>query len=162
MGKISVKDALRIAVETEQRGDKFYSELSRKYSDNIELREMFEFLAKDEKDHEKQFRKLLDKHGSDETEVGEVDGEFLEAVDLRKFFDKMKDIPEDLDPRDVLQIAFELEREAVLFFSTIRDILGESPELDEIIQIEKGHMTKVMKYIVNYGSRFRGMRDKWT
>jgi hypothetical protein len=42
----------------------------------------------------------------------------------------------------------------------LRDIIGRNPMLDEIIKIEKSHVTKLMKYVLDE-SHFRGMIDMW-
>ncbi len=156
----TVKDAVQIAVETEQLGEAFYNHLAKKFSDNEKLREMFRMLAADEVDHEAQFKELLDSVEKNNREISGTEKEYLDAVDLRKFFKRLKNVPEDATPLDVLKTAYSLEKEAVLFFSGLKDIVGDSPELERIVEIEKGHMTKVMKYIVTE-AKFRGIEDVW-
>ncbi len=160
MEKMTVRGALEIAVKTEQLGDKFYTELANRYSGNPKLQEMFEFLAKDETEHEKQFKALLENYKDDDTPLSQEDTEYLQAVDLSKFFKYMEDLGEDLTPKDVLKLAYRVEKEAVLFFSGIRDAIGGNPELEAIIKMEKQHMSKVMKYLVE-DSKFRGIEDEW-
>ncbi|MHC4225652.1 MAG: ferritin family protein, partial [Planctomycetota bacterium] len=46
------RQAIEFAVKTEELGQKFYQQLARKFSDQAELKEMFELLAKDEIMHE--------------------------------------------------------------------------------------------------------------
>lgn len=156
----TIKDAVQIAVETEQLGEVFYNNLAEKFSNNAQLKEMFDFLAKDEIVHEAQFKALLKSVESNNRELTSVEKDYLDAVDLRKFFKRLKNIPENAMPIDVLKVAYALEKEAVLFFSGLKDLVGNSQELDKIIEIEKGHMTKIMKYIITE-AEFRGIKDVW-
>ena len=54
------RQAIEFAVKTEELGEKFYKQLALKFSDQPELKELFELLAKDEVMHAAQFRKLLE------------------------------------------------------------------------------------------------------
>ena len=56
-----LKDSIELAITTEKLGAGFYSKLAEKFEGDKEISELFSILAKDEKTHEKQFRKLLDK-----------------------------------------------------------------------------------------------------
>jgi hypothetical protein len=42
----------------------------------------------------------------------------------------------------------------------MREVLGASDTLDDVIEAEKVHLTKVMQYILT-DSKFRGLADKW-
>jgi rubrerythrin len=162
MANLTIKDALEIAVKTEQLGDKFYGEMSKKFGDNEDLSKVFELLAADEKEHEAQFKALLDKYEDDQRTISDVDQEYLKAVSLEKYFENLSNLDEKSDMIDVLKLAYNVEKEAVLFFSGIRDAIGDDiPELNAIIKIEKGHLTKVMKYIVS-DAEFRGISDQWS
>jgi rubrerythrin len=161
MADFTIKNALEIAVKTEQLGDKFYNEMSKRFGDNEDLSKVFALLGADEKDHEKQFQALLEKYEGDDRKISEIDQEYLKAVSLDKYFDNLENLKDDADIIDVLRLAYSVEKEAVLFFTGIRDAIGDDiPELTAIINIEKGHLTKVMKYIVSE-SEFRGLSDTW-
>jgi rubrerythrin len=157
---MTIKKALEIAVETEQLGEKLYNDMAVKFRNNEQLTEMFDFLAKDEADHEKQFKALLTGFEGKDIEISEEDKQYLEATDLTKYFENMKKVDDNAEPLDVLKLVYNVERGAVLFFTGIRDAVGTSKELDAIINIEKKHMTRVMRYILD-DSKFRGMKDNW-
>ena len=62
-------------------------------SDQAELKEVFELLAKDEVEHEAQFRKLLEKTPPDEDVSTGPEFQYLRAMSLSQFF--MGDMKED-------------------------------------------------------------------
>jgi rubrerythrin len=158
------RQAIEFAVKTEELGTKFYQQLARKFSDQPELKELFELLAKDEVVHEAQFRRLLEKAPPDQGVSTGPEFQYLRAMSLSQFFmgeeglkKKSKEIK---DERDALGIAFELEKATLQFYTALREVLDAGDALDEIIEAEKGHLTKVMQYVVT-DSRFRGLADKW-
>jgi rubrerythrin len=64
--RMTPRQAIEFAVKTEELDTKFYQQLALKFSDQPELKELFELLAKDEVVHEAQFRRLLEKTPADE------------------------------------------------------------------------------------------------
>jgi rubrerythrin len=159
MKEYTLKEAVETAIKAEELGIQYYSELARKFDKNPEIKEMLEKLAKDEIQHKNQFSDLL-KLVPEGKEPTKMDVEYIKGVDISKFFDDMEAVDTSQKPKEILQRAYEFEKESVLFYLGIRDMFGGSAVLDEIIQIEKGHMTRLMKYIVE-DSKFRGIADEW-
>jgi rubrerythrin len=158
------RKAIDFAVKTEELGTKFYRQLALKFSDQAELKELFELLAKDEVMHEAQFRKLLEQTPPDEGVSTGPEFQYLRAMSLSQFFmgeeglkRKCREI-EDKD--DALGIAFELEKATLQYYSAMREVLGGNDTLDAVIEAEKAHLTKVMQYIIT-DSKFRGLADRW-
>jgi rubrerythrin len=156
--------AIEFAVKTEELGTKFYQQLALKFSDQPELKELFELLAKDEVMHEAQFRRLLEKTPPDEGVSTGPEFQYLRAMSLSQFFmgqDGLKKKCREIEDKDdALGIAFELEKATLQYYSAMREVLGANDTLDGVIEAEKAHLTKVMQYIVT-DSRFRGLADKW-
>lgn len=159
MENYTLNHALETAVMAEDLGIKYYSEMAKRFSHNDDLKNMFQLLAKDEVEHKKQFTELLKSVPQKNPTQFATEFQFLQAVDLSKFFKDMENVKDEYKIEEVLQGAFNFEKESVLFYIGIRDLFGEHPLLDEIINLEKNHMTKLMKYIVT-GSEFRGISDK--
>ena len=158
------RKAIEFAIKTEELGMKFYQQLARKFSDQPELNELFELLAKDEVTHEAQFRRLLEKTPPDEGVSTGPEFQYLRAMSLSQFFmgqeglkKKSKEIE---DKGDALGIAFELEKATLHYYTAMREVLGANDTLDSVIEAEKSHLTKVMQYLVT-DAKFRGLADQW-
>lgn len=161
MEEITLKNCVKTAIKAEELGIKFYSEYSKKFQKYPEIKDLFKQLAKDEVDHKKQFTGLLEEVPDEDVKPDETDREFLEAVDVSKFFPNMEAVDQKMSPKDVLTAAYDFEKESVLFYNGIRDLFDRQIKvLDEIVKLEKSHMTRIMKYLVN-DSEFRGLGDKW-
>jgi rubrerythrin len=143
------RQAIEFAVKTEELGTKFYQQLALKFSDQAELKELFELLAKDEVLHARQFRKLLER-----TPAMSLSQFFMGQEGLKK---KCKEIE---DTGDALGIAFELEKATLQYYSAMREVVGENDTLDAVIEAEKEHLTKVMQYVIT-DAKFRGLADEW-
>jgi rubrerythrin len=158
------RKAIEFAVKTEELGTKFYQQLARKFSDQPEMKELFELLAKDEVIHERQFRKLLEKTPPDEGVSTGPEFDYLRAMSLSRFFmgkDGLKKRCKKIkDQKDALGIAFELEKATLQYYSAMREVLGANETLDAVIEAEKAHLAKVMQYVVT-NAKFRGLADKW-
>jgi rubrerythrin len=124
---------------------------------------MFDKLARDERTHESQFQKLLDRNPRPEGEENPYGhAEYLRATAISRFFSKsaIGDLEEIRTPRDALAHAYELERATLLFYYALRDAIGEDTDLDEIIAAEKDHLTTLMKVVLS-DAEFRGLADRW-
>lgn len=156
----ALKTAIKTAIKAESLGVAFYADLAKKYADDPELNEMFKLLARDEVEHKKQFEEILSAAEGSNITPNEIDIEFLNGIDISSYFAGMEKVDTTLTPSQILQSAFNFEKESVLYYTTIRDIIGKNPQLDEIIKIEKLHMNQLMKVLAS-GSKFRGMADTW-
>lgn len=162
MPDVSLRSVVESAVKAEDVGAHFYNEYAKKFDNHPEVKRIFELLGEDEKDHKRQFNDLLHQVEDKVFAVKPEEIEFLEMVDMKHFFSDMENIDTNsFSPKQVLKMAFEFEKNAVLFFSMLRDILDDNKFLNEIVSIERGHMTKLMKYIATDGIEFRGIKDSW-
>ncbi len=156
---MQIKQAIEIAMKAEELAAKFYAQLAKKFGNNAELKSLLEQLARDEIDHRKQFGDLLNIEPGRSVSISDEHYDFLKQIDISRHFDQMENVG-DVEEKDILNQAYEFEKETVLFYHGIKDIVGESKELDEIIKMEKSHMTQILKYIMT-DAEFRGLSDKW-
>jgi rubrerythrin len=155
----TIQKSIELAIKTEEIGAKFYDELAERFKDEPEIRDIFAQLAKDEKTHEKQFKELLGKAPKDK----DIDPErevYLKAASVSEFFktDAFKGIAKVEKPEEVIQRAFRFEKSTLFYYYALKDVIGESEELDAIIKMEKQHMTNLMKVMLN-DAKFRGTLD---
>ena len=160
MAEITVQQVIQTAIRAEELGINYYSELAKRFSKYEDLRHILEQLAKDEVEHKRQFSEMLRNVGNDKFDIKEEDAEFMRGVDISKFFDGMETVGANVKPIAVLARAYAFEKESVLFYLGLRDIMGKNAQLDEIIRIEKSHVTKLMQYVLE-DSNFRGISDEW-
>jgi rubrerythrin len=97
--------------------------LAKKFSDKENLKNVFEILAKDEVEHKKQFQELLPESASFTKELNEDEVLYFKGCDIAKYFPIMEEISANITPDEVLKHAFEFEKESVLFYSGIRDLM---------------------------------------
>jgi rubrerythrin len=134
--------------------------MAKKFSEKENLKKVFEILALDEVEHKKQFQDLLPESSNYGKTLSEDDILYFKGCDISKFFPRMEELSDSLTSDEVLQYAFEFEKESVLFYTGIKDMMGVHDKLDIIIAKEKGHMTKLMKYMIAEG-KFRGIEDNF-
>jgi rubrerythrin len=157
----TLRKAVELAVQTEQIGKKFYEELSQKFESEKEVHEIFTQLASDEKVHENQFKALLEKLTGDD-KIAEKHQDYIKAASVSDFFqtDAFDNITKIDSAGQALNRAFNFEKTTLLYYEALRDVLGDSQELNQIIEAEKKHMTNLMKVIIN-DAKFRGLQDDW-
>ena len=160
---LTLHKALAMAVETEKQGAEYYMKLAKKFADNKEVAEVFTQLAKDEKLHEEQFRQMLKKVPEEpDTKEFTDKHKFLYAARLSEFFDTStyKNIDDIQEPSDALMKALDFEKATLLYYQAISDIVGDSKEMNGLIQAEKQHAIALTKVLIA-DAKFRGMNDKW-
>jgi len=163
MDEFTLHEALKLAVKTEQIGEKLYTRFAKKFAGDEKVAEVFERLAKDERVHESQFQALLDRSPRTEGSAGRYEeDEYLRATAISEFFkdDAFDKLDQIETPQDALAKAVALERTTLLFYQAIRDSVGPGTALDELITAEKSHLTTLMKVVLT-NAEFRGLGDKW-
>ena len=88
--------------------------------------------------------------------------QFLRATAISEFFrsDSFKDTDAIKDKTEALGRAFAFEKATHQYYQAMRDVIGESSELDAIIEAEKNHVVTLMKVILT-DAKFRSLSDKW-
>lgn len=159
MKDLSINDVIDIAIRAEDLGAKAYVDLSKKFSNDSNLKDLFENLARDEVEHKLFFTELSKKTSNLKLSLAEVDREFLQGVDISKFFEPIQK-SQDMSITDIFKLIYDFEKESVLFYVGIRDVVEDEKILDEIIRVEKDHMNRIMKFILT-DSLYRGIKDNW-
>jgi rubrerythrin len=146
--EFTIKDALELAVIAEQTGAKIYARMARKAEDDPELAEVFLRLTREEEAHEALFRELLAALSDEEkAETGRYGvQEFLKATAISEFFggetrERFRSIS---SIQEALEGALKLERDTLAFYLELRTAIGGSPILDEIIEIERTHVSDLV------------------
>ena len=162
MEKFTVQDAVEFAVIAEQTGAKLYDRLASKFKDNAEMADLFNQLALDERTHEADFRRLLSNLPLEQMAEGGRYGtaEYLKATVISEFFrkDAFTHLSDVVTPKDALENAFKLEKNTVLFYEALKDVIGDNPSLQTIIDTEKSHVVKLMEVMLA-DAKFRGLGD---
>ena len=164
---LTIQGALAFAVETERMGNEVYQKLADKNRDDSELRGLFNRLADDEKLHEAKLDELSRALDADQRrELTDDEREYLRSVSWTEVFRGDRDPIAVADTisssRDALEMAYDLERSTLIFYDACRDILGEEPLLEEVIDMEKHHLTQITKYLMDPDAKVRGTSDRWT
>jgi rubrerythrin len=162
---ISLKGCLEFAVATEDVGAKFYAQLAEKFTGNPEVSNLFELLGKDEEEHKRQFSEMLrELPGAPGASPSPEKGEYVRAMSVSEFFSRDRGPFANIDKignrDDALDKVFGFEKATLGFYQAVREMIGNDPVLNQVIDTEKGHITRIMKVIIT-GEKFRSLQDQW-
>ncbi len=154
MEKYSIAEVIEQAVRTEKLGYQFYTTMADRFREDIGLKKLFETLGAKELVHEKRFLELKEITGEDEPEGWEEVSEYLRAIVESEFFlGKNKALPalEHVDSvENAVNFAMGFEKETLLYFHTVRDVVKEKDVVDEIINEEKSHLRWLSEFRENF------------
>lgn len=164
---MTLRRALEIAIETERIGNEVYRKLAARHEEETELHDLFKRLAEDEKLHESRLRELGDQLDEEAgRKLTDEDSEYLRSVSWREIFhgdpDPIAAADRVVSRKDALEMASRLERSTLVYYSGVRDLLGDHPVLQEIMAMEKQHLTQIIKYLMDPEIKVRGTEDRWT
>lgn len=151
----NIHEILEMAVHIEENGAKFYRDMTGNISDNS-IRQLFFDLAAMEDEHQKVFISM-NKDLSDQERkptVFDPQGEmiqYLQALaDLRVFhektkedFDLLEELSEEEKIRKILEAALGLEKDSIVFYLGMKELVPEQlgkKKIDNIIKEEMGHI----------------------
>jgi rubrerythrin len=144
MEKFSVREVIEQAVQTEKLGYEFYVEMANRFKKDEKLKKLFETLAAKERLHEKMFKELKDIISDEEPENWDEASQYMRAIVESEFFlGKNKSLLslKHLKTReDAVNFALGFEKETLLYFYSLRDVVREKEILDEIISDERSHI----------------------
>jgi rubrerythrin len=144
MAMFSLSEVIEEAVQTEKLGYQFYTEMSKKFIENVRLKELFDTLALKEQGHEKKFSDLKEKVSGEERVDWEEVSKYLRAIVESEFFlGKGKSLPSMENVKtvaDAVKLALGFEKQTLLYFHAIRDAVKEKSVVDEIIAEERSHI----------------------
>ena len=151
MEKLSIMEVLEQAVRTEDLGHDFYTAMANKFKENEGLGNLFQTLAQKELLHKTRFEELKELTGEEEPADWEEASSYFRAVVESEFFlGKGKSLPslEHIkNASDALKFAIGFEKETILYFSGLRDVVKAKEIIDEIINEEKYHI----KWLATFG-----------
>ena len=151
MEKFSLREAIEQAVQTERLGFEFYMEMAKRFRDNPQMKDLCETLARKERDHEKRFTELMGVVKDAEEEDWDEVSKYLRAIVESEFFlGGGKSLP-SLDTvktvADAVKRAIGFEKETLLYFYAMRDVLREKEVVSEIIAEEKSHILWLSRFV---------------
>lgn len=144
MEQYSLVEIIEQAVQTEKLGHELYSRMAERFAKEQKLKVLFETLAARELAHKKTFSDLKGRIGDQKIENPEEVSNFLRAVVESEFFlGSHKSLPslehlQSVD--DAVKFASGFEKETLLYFLGLRDIVKDKGVIDEIIMEEKRHI----------------------
>jgi len=126
----SVKELVEIAVNVEENGEKFYRKLSKKV-ENDEQKKLFEYLAGQEIEHARVFRKL-----------GYVEGKVFPSFNT--MFERVK----GMSFESIIDCAIQLEKDTILFYNEVLKLIKNERSrkmIASIIEQEKRHVLDLIE-----------------
>ncbi|MFW6082664.1 MAG: ferritin-like domain-containing protein [Chloroflexota bacterium] len=155
MAVFAASQALDMAVKLEENGEAFYRAAAETRSEN-ELQELFEDLAGRERSHRQVFERMAaeveEAPEPPPAEVGDY-ASFLEVALNHAVFsgpDKALSIAEEAEDRTaVLRAAMGFEKDTLLFYYDLREMVGEKDRdvVSDIIREEKQHLQRLAKQV---------------
>ncbi len=147
MSAFTAAQALEMAMQIEQNGEAFYTAALTRMS-NPQIKALFADLAAAEKRHYALFRKMAAEVGTAPIAGDDYAAYVRAALDNALFGgpDKALAIAEKAaTARLALQAAIGFEKDTLLFFYDLRDLVGEDdrPALTAVITEEKGHVQRL-------------------
>ena len=146
-------DILQLAEQIEKNGAKFYRESAEKVADTS-AKELLLTLAAMEDDHEETFSNLRSALSATEKEAtvfdpqGEAAGYLKALADTRVFFQKQID---SNTLEDILKEAITAEKDSIVFYLGMKDLVPESlgkGRIDAIIKEEMAHIRTLGKELI--------------
>jgi rubrerythrin len=144
MEKYSVNEVIEQAVQTERLGYQFYSKMADRFREDDALRYLFKTLGEKELIHEKRFLGIKEAKSLTEPEGWPEASQYMRAIVESEFFlGKHKSLPEleNVDSVEAaVSFAIGFEKETLLYFYAMRDLLTEKDIVDSIIEEERNHL----------------------
>ena len=153
-------EIFQIAEQIERNGARFYRRASQGFTD-ARARELLLDLAIAEDEHEKAVAAMRAKLARQEREptVADPYGEavwYLQAMAGGQLFDVKADPSELLTGKEtmeeILRTAIGLEKDSIVFYLGMKDIVPEElgkPRVDAIIKVEMGHIAALTKALAS-------------
>ncbi|KPK30717.1 MAG: hypothetical protein AMK70_13655 [Nitrospira bacterium SG8_35_1] len=144
MENYTVTEALEQAIQTEKLGQAFYTRMAEKFQDNEPLKNLFDTLAAKERHHEQTFTSLKGRVGDQHVENWEEASKYMRAiVESEYFLGKNKSLPEMKNIQsieDAVRFAIGFEKETLLYFHQMKDIVDDKETMSAIIKEEQSHL----------------------
>ncbi len=150
MERYSIREVLEQAIQTEKLGYELYLEMANRFEKDEKLKRLFETLAVKEQEHEKTFTDLKEKVNDRRVEHWEEVSKYLKAIVESEFFlGNNKALPsiEHLENiEDAVRYAIGFEKETLLYYHSLRELIREKDILDKLINEEKSHIVWLSEF----------------
>ncbi len=155
MAVFTAAEALEMAKEIEQNGEKFYRAAAEASSD-ADVKSLFEDLADQERGHYRVFQRMLENVEPSPplpaAEMDEYAAYVQTALDHALFAgsDKALTMAEEAtDKEAALRAAIGFEKDTMLFFYDLREMVseGQRETVSEVIREEKRHLRRLASYV---------------
>ena len=149
MAIFSGSELVDVALGIERNGVAYYSSLAELTMDAL-LKDIYNYLANMERTHLEIFQNMLDSIGKYQpTYAGESEEEY--ELYLKALIDSVVFTNDEVarqmarnasSPAEAIQIALGAEKDSIIFYSEMRDLLPERdrPVADKVINEEKSHV----------------------
>lgn len=137
---VSINDLLGVALKIEGVGYSFYTKLAERTSD--EIKNMFERLALQEKQHVEIFKRMLKKYeGKELGNDWEDTAGYLKSYAEISIFPRLNSEEVPANFKEALDMAMEVEKDSIIFYSDLaRYLPSEKIAMDEVIDEERKHL----------------------
>ncbi|KLU67641.1 rubrerythrin [Desulfosporosinus acididurans] len=144
------EEIIKLALEMEKSGKEFY-EKALSYAQDLQLKEVLAYLAKEEEKHLKDFEKLGERLSKEfipnESYAGEY-GDYLTSIvnnhifNLNNVEDLVKGIKTDLD---ILRFALSFEKDSIMIFQEFENFVNNTGKdiVKDLLNEEKEHIKKI-------------------
>lgn len=144
--KMTGKELLDVAVKIEGAGYSYYMNLAGKASGK--LKELFESLALQEREHAKRFEEISKKYQDDPnfaTWQNEEATGYAETYAKAFIFPEIEkgEIPETM--LGAIRKAIEVEKDSIIYYNEIKLLVPDPKPVEEILKEEKEHLRKLME-----------------
>ena len=152
----SIEEIIELAVQIEKSGYAFYDHALKRKDLSHKAKELIEKLRDQEKQHEHFFKSL---HGQEDIELldhgpdQEIVNDYLRAIINYRIFNNtdaaVKKVLEANNELDIIIDAIDFEKDTLLFFQGIKDIMKDSRSkeiLEKIIKEEISHILWLSLY----------------
>lgn len=150
MERFSVSEVIEQAIQTEKLGYDFYNAMAKRFEKEGNLKKLFDTLAMKEREHEKMFSGLMKSASHLIPENwGEISNYLRAIVESEFFLGKDKSLPslDNLESvEDAVRFAVGFEKETLLYYHSLRDVVKEKDIIDEIIDEEKNHIAWLSEF----------------
>lgn len=149
--KLTIQEIIEIGIEIEKNGAAFYHELKGS-AKTSHVRDLFAFLAEEEKKHVVRFQEILDSVGGYQISEAYYYTEYMDymkAIADNHVFKSNISVKEVADkaktPKEAVDIAIGFEKESILLFHEMWHLVPESDKkaIQKLIDEERDHIRRL-------------------
>lgn len=146
-------EIFEMAIKAEKNAAKMYSDLAEKHEDP-EVKEELKKLADMERDHKQIFTKMREELPEDQRNAifdpNDDAAKYLQAIADAEVAEGSPEVAEGMTGKesfkDIIKLAIQLEKQAILFYMGIRDMVPErlgKDKVQEVIREEQSHVVSL-------------------